>query len=188
MRSLNSTAFWGVSDHAPISFSPLYSHSWPGSTLTLLTAASSIRSSAYFLNAAAGSSWVWAIVTVAVIPPGPASWPPISPEPADIDQPSGTPTVILGACGSLTWAAIRTPGLIGCEQATVFGGTGALLVGTTPNAEGSDSCVGWLVADGADGADDAAVVPESAATGTPSLVRTAPAAHQASPSANTQKH
>src|SRR4029077_16526734 len=120
MRSSNSTAFWGVSDHAPISFCPLYPHSSPGSTLTLLTADSAIRSSAYFLNAAAGSSWVAAIVTVADIPSGPAILPPISPEPADIDQPSGTPTVIFGASGSLTWAAIRTPGLIGCEQAIVF--------------------------------------------------------------------
>src|SRR5258705_1835273 len=161
MRSLNSTAFWGVSDHAPISFCPLNSQSSPGSTVTLLTAASSIRSSAYFLNAATGSSWVGAIVTVADIPSGPVSWPPISPEPADIDQPSGTPTVILGACGALTSAAIRTPGLIGCEQATAFGGTGARLVGTTPNADWSDSCVGCAVADGAD---DAAVAPKSSAT------------------------
>src|SRR5258705_2910975 len=150
MRSLNSTAFWGVSDHAPISFCPLNSQSSPGSTVPLVTAASFIRSSAYFLNAAAGSSWVGAMMTVADIPSGPASWPPISPEPADIDQPSGTPTVILGAAGSSTRAVIRTPGLIGCEQAMVFGGTGALLVGTTPNIDRSDSFVGSVLAHRAD--------------------------------------
>src|SRR5258708_37723017 len=148
MRSSNSTAFWGVSDHAPISFCPLNSQSSPGSTLTLLTAAPSIRSSAYFLNAAAGSSGVGAIVTVAVIPSGPASLPPISPEVADIDQPSGTPTVIFGASGSLTWATIRTAGLIGCEQAIVIGGTRPLFVGTTPNIHGSDSCRGCARPDG----------------------------------------
>src|SRR6185312_7723063 len=142
MRSSNSTAFWGVSDHAPISFCPLYPHSSPGSTLTLLTADSAIRSSAYFLNAAAGSSWVTAIVIVASMPPGPASRPPTSPVPADIDQRSGTPTVILGACGSSTSAVIRTVGVIVCEHATVFGGTGARVVGRPPYAEPSPGCAG----------------------------------------------
>src|SRR4051812_27025803 len=124
MRSSNWVAFCGVSDHAPISFCPLYPQSSPGSTLTLLTADCSIRSSAYFLNAAAGSSLVAAIVTVVDMSSGPVSRPPMSPEPADVDQPSGTPTVILGAAGSPTEAVIRAVGPTGCEQATVFGGTG----------------------------------------------------------------
>src|SRR5689334_20030639 len=135
MRSSYCTAFCGVSDHAPISFCPLYPHSPPGITLTLLTADSAMRSSVYFLNAVAGSSGVAAMVTVASMPSGPSSRPPTSPVPADIDHRSGTPTVILGACGSSTSAVIRTLGLIGCEHATLFGGTGALVVGRTPYAD-----------------------------------------------------
>jgi hypothetical protein len=181
MRSSYSTAFWGVSDHAPISFCPLYPQSWPGSTLTLLTADSAIRSSVYFLNAAAGSSWVTAIVIVACMPPGPSSRPPTSPVPAVIDHLSGTPTVILGACGSSTAAVIRTLGLIVCEHATVFGGTGARVVGTTPYTDWSLCCVGCVVADGGDGV--TAPGPPSPATGTPSLVRTHAAIRQASASA-----
>ena len=176
----NSTAFCGVSDQAPINFCPLYSHSSAGMMLTLLTADSAIRSSAYLRNAAAGSNWVCAIVTVAHIPCGPSSRPPTSPDPAVIDQPSGTPTVILGARGSSTSAVIRTAGLTGCEQATVFGGTGARVVGTTPGADSSASWVGRVVADGAD---DVAVAASSPATGTPSLVRTHAASTQASASA-----
>src|SRR4051812_45629441 len=124
MRSSNSTAFCGVSDHAPINFWPLKPHSSPGSTLTLLTADSSINLSAYAVKAAAGSSWVTAIVTVASMPAGPCSPPPPAPAPDDIDQPSGTPIVIRGACGSSTSAVILTAGLIGWVQAVVFGGIG----------------------------------------------------------------
>src|SRR5215510_11171429 len=147
MRSSNSTAFCGVSDHAPISFCPLNPHSSPGSTLTVLTADSAIMSLAYFLNAAAGSSRVCAMVTVAAMPPGPSNRPPTSPVPAVIDHLSGTPTVILGACWSSTSAVIRTLGRIVCEHATVFGGTGARVVGTTPYADWSPPC---RVADGDD--------------------------------------
>src|SRR5262249_39729213 len=144
-------AFCGVSDHAPISFCPLNPHSSRGSTLTVLTADSAIRSSAYFLNAAAGSSRVCAMVTVASMPPGPSNCPPTSPVPAVIDHLSGTPTVILGACGSSTSAVIRTLGFIVCEHTTVFGGTGARVVGATPYACWSPpGCVGVLVADGGD--------------------------------------
>src|SRR3954467_15805509 len=182
MRSSYSTAFWGVSDHAPISFCPLYPHSSPGITLTLLTADSAIRSSAYFLNAADGSSWVAAIVIVACMPPGPSSRPPTSPVPADIDHWSGTPTVILGACGSSTSAVIRTLGLMLCEHATVFGGTGARVVGTTPYAGWSPCCVGAAVADRGDN-DVTAFGPASPATGTPSLVRTHAVSKHASASA-----
>ena len=63
--------------------------------------------------------------------------------------------MILGACGSSTSAVIRTVGLIDCEHATVFGGTGARVVGTTPYADSSLCCDG---PGGADGADDTAVV------------------------------
>jgi hypothetical protein len=76
------------------------------------------------------------MVIVASMPPGPSSFPPTSPVPAVIDHLSGTPTVILGACGSSTSAVIRTLGLIVCEHATVFGGTGARVVGTTPKVDG----------------------------------------------------
>ena len=44
-------------------------------------------------------------------------------------------TVILGACGSSTSAVIRTLGSIVWEHATVFGGTGARVVGMTPYAD-----------------------------------------------------
>src|SRR5712671_4399162 len=170
MRSSYWTAFWGVSDHAPISFCPLYPHSSPGSRLTLLTADSAIRSSAYFLNAAAGSSWVWAIVTVACMPRGPSSRLPTSPLPPDIDQPSGTPIVIRGARGSSTPAVILTAGLIVRVQVAVLGGTGARDVGRTPNVDGSASCVGPVIVDGGD--DAIPPGPASPATGTPSLVLT----------------
>src|SRR6202008_288449 len=118
----NSVALCGVSDQAPISFCPLYPHSSPGITLTLLTADSPSRSSAYLRNAAAGSSGVAAIVIVASMPPGPSSRPPTSPVPEVIDHLSGTPTVILGACGLSTAAVIRTLGLMVCAHATVLGG------------------------------------------------------------------
>jgi hypothetical protein len=75
------------------------------------------------------------MVTVAAIPAGPSSRPPTSPVPAVIDHLSGTPTVILGACGSSTSAVIRTLGSIVWEHATVFGGTGARVVGMTPYAD-----------------------------------------------------
>src|ERR1700730_16796443 len=162
MRASYWTAFWGVSDHAPISFCPLYPHSSPGSRLTLLTADSAIRSSAFFLNAAAGSSWVWAIVTVACMPRGPSSRPPISALPPDIDQPSGTRIVIRGARGSLNPAVIMTAGLIVGVQVAVLAGTGARDVGTTPNVDGSASCGGPVVADGGD-----EVILPGPATGTP---------------------
>src|SRR5215207_8065504 len=179
MRSSYSTAFCGVSDQAPISFCPLYPHSSPGITLTLLTADSAIKSSAYCRNAAAGSNWVGAIVIVACMPAGPSSRPPTSPAPADIDHLSGTPTVMRGACGSSICAVIRTLGMIVWEHATVFGGTGARVVGTTPN-EDSLCCGGRAVADGG-----VELIPPgrpSAATGTPSLVRTHAAIKHASAS------
>ena len=87
---------------------------------------------------------------------------------------------ILGACGSSTSAVIRTAGLTGCQQAMVFGETGARVVGITPGADWSASSVGRGVADGAD---DVAVAADSPATGTPSLVRAHAARTQASASA-----
>src|SRR4029077_18051029 len=91
MRSSYSTAFCGVSDHAPISFCPLNPHSSPGITLTVLTADAAIMSSAYFLNAAAGSSGVCAMVTVAAIPAGRSPRPPPSPGPAAATAPAECP-------------------------------------------------------------------------------------------------
>jgi hypothetical protein len=107
-----------------------------------------IASPAYLVNAAAASSCVLAIVTVADVPPGPANFPPTSPDPRVIDQPWGTPTVTRGAFGSSTLTANPTGGLTGCEQVMVFGGTGIRVVGTTPCGDWSAWRVGAGFTDG----------------------------------------
>src|SRR5690242_19412455 len=96
-----------------------------------------------------------------------------------MDHLSGTPTVILGACGSSTSAVIRTLGSIVWEHTTLLAGTGTRVVGTTPK-EDSVCGVGAVVVDGDDGT--TAAGPPGSATGTPSAVRAHAANRQASAS------
>ena len=112
-----------------------------GGVAEMLTADTAITWSAYSVNASAGSSFVWVMVTVANMPSGPSMRRPTSPELGFTVQPSGTATVIVGAAGSDTCATADTAGLTGCEQLTVSAGTGVREVVTMPGAAGPASSV-----------------------------------------------
>ena len=95
---------------------------------------------------------------------------PTSPAPGVTDHPDGTRTVISGAAGSATAATAVWPAW-SCRHTSAFGGTGTLVVSSTPGWEDSGSSVSRVDGAADEGATPVADDDASARTGVPSLFR-----------------